>query len=162
MSGSGRGGNKRQGFRRRDKDRENGANGPRDTKKKGDNPRFDKTRGVFVDRPKWVPPTVPSEPIPVPDCPYCGKPIKDISAALTDKTSGEAVHFDCVLGRLAKNETLERGDTVTYIGGGRFGVVRFTSPQDTRGFTIKKIVEWENKENRSEWRRSLADHYSTT
>jgi hypothetical protein len=167
MSGSGRGGNKRQGFRRRDKDKdkEHAAfkeNGARDTKKKGDSPRFDKTRGIFVDRPKWVPPAAPSEPIPVPDCPYCGKPIRDLSAALTDKANGAAVHFDCVLERLAAAETLDRGDAVTYIGGGRFGVVHFNTPQDTRGFTIKKIVEWEDKENRAEWRQSLADHYSIT
>jgi hypothetical protein len=103
-----------------------------------------------------------SEPIPVPLCPYCGKPIRDLSAALTDKTSGEAVHFDCVLARLTENETLERGDAVIYIGGGRFGVVHFNNPSDTRGFTIKKIFEWEDKENRAEWRKSLADHFSVT
>jgi hypothetical protein len=82
--------------------------------------------------------------------------------ALTDKASGAAVHFDCVIARLAENETLDRGDAVTYIGGGRFGVVHFKNPQDNRGFTIKKVFEWEDKENRAEWRKSLADHYSIT
>ena len=159
MSGSGRGGNNRRGIRRKDKDKENWA---KDAKKKADNPRFDKTHGVFVDRPKWVPPVLSAEPIPVPDCPYCGKPIRDLAMALTDKASGAAVHFDCVIARLAENETLARGDAVTYIGGGRFGVVHFNNPNDTRGFTIKKIVEWEDKENRSDWRKSLADHYSIT
>jgi hypothetical protein len=160
---SGRGGNSRRGFRRKDKDKaKEKDNWARDAKKKGDNPRFDKNSGVFVDRPKWVPPTLSADPIPVPDCPYCGKPIRDLSAALTDKTNGEAVHFDCVIARLGENETLERGDTVTYIGGGRFGVVHFKNPQDARGFTIKKIFEWEDKENRADWRKSLADHYSIT
>jgi hypothetical protein len=163
MSGSGRGGNNRRGFRRgKDKNKEKETWAKDGKKKGGDNLRFDKTRGIMVDRPKWVPPAVSTEPIPVLDCPYCGKPIKDLSAALTDKATGEAVHFDCVIARLAESEKLEQGDAVTYIGGGRFGVVHFTNPNDTRGFSIKKIFEWEDKENRAEWRKSLADHFSIT
>jgi hypothetical protein len=110
-----------------------------------------------------------TEPIPAPDCPYCGKPIKDLSAALSDKSSGLAVHFDCVIARIAENEILEKGDAVTYIGGGRFGVVHFSNSSDFPGrspashkFTIKKIFEWEDKENRADWRRFIADHYSVT
>jgi hypothetical protein len=110
-----------------------------------------------------------TEPFPVPDCPYCGKPIKDLAAALSDKDSGAAVHFDCVIARLAENETLEKGDAVTYIGGGRFGIVHFNNPADFQGrsldprkFTIKKVFEWEDKENRAEWRKFVADHYSVT
>ncbi|MDR1248156.1 MAG: hypothetical protein LBK63_02525 [Treponema sp.] len=155
MGGSGKGGNNRRGFRQKEKDRWG-----KEAKKKG--PRFDKSREAMAGRPKWVPPIMSVEPIPVPDCPYCGKPIKDISIALTDKNTGEAIHFDCALRRLAENETLEQGDTVTYIGGGRFGVVRFANPGAHRHFTIKKIFEWEDKENRAEWRKSLADHYSVT
>jgi hypothetical protein len=158
MSVSERGGNNRRGFQRKEKNKNKDRWG---AKKKGDaGPRADKARGA--DRPKWVPPAAPSEPIPVPECPYCGKPIRDISAALTDRNSGEAIHFDCALGRLRDNETLERGDAVTYIGAGRFGVVHFANPNDPRGFTIKKIFEWEDRDNRAEWRKSLADHYSIT
>jgi hypothetical protein len=164
MSGNERGGNRRRGFQRREKEREKEKNRDRwgrEVKKKGaESPRFEKARGA--DRPKWVPPTMACEPIPVPDCPYCGKPIRDISAALTDRNSGEAVHFDCALGRLRDNESLERGDAVTYIGAGRFGVVHFANPHDPRGFIIKKIFEWEDRENRAEWRKSLADRYSVT
>jgi hypothetical protein len=105
---------------------------------------------------------MPSEPIPVPNCPYCGKPIRDLAAALTDRNTGEAIHFDCVLGRLTENEILEQGDAVTYIGAGRFGVVHFANPKDPRGFAIKRIFEWEDRENRAGWRISLADHYSIT
>jgi hypothetical protein len=103
-----------------------------------------------------------TEPFPVPDCPYCGKPIKDLASALSDKNSGAMVHFDCVLSRIAENEVLEKGDAVTYIGGGRFGIVHFSSPSDSRKFMIKKIFEWEDKENRAEWRKFVADHYSVT
>jgi hypothetical protein len=72
------------------------------------------------------------------------------------------VHFDCVLARLMEGEMLERGDTITYIGGGRFGVVHFGDIQNQRGFSIKKIFEWENKDNRAEWRSLVSDHYSGT
>jgi hypothetical protein len=116
--------------------------------------------GPFFERPRWVPPQMSAEPIPVPDCPLCGKPIKDLSAAITDKLSGVPVHFDCAIARIAEGESLEAGDTITYIGGGRFGVLHFPNPQDTRNFTIKKIFELEDKENRAGWRKNISDHYS--
>jgi hypothetical protein len=105
---------------------------------------------------------MPSGPLPVPDCPYCGKPIQDIASAISDRHSGQPVHFDCIITRIAEGEMLEQGDTVTYIGGGRFGIVHFNNPQNAQGFKIKKILEWEDKENRSEWRRTVSDHYSVT
>jgi hypothetical protein len=170
MNGSGKGGNnRRKPFKRRERDSDSGQNNTlRGGKRAGGRGmdggdslrRYEKRAGAFFDRPVWVPPQLSAEPLPQPDCPYCGKPIRDISAALTDKNSGEPVHFDCVIARLAEGETLEAGDAVTYIGGGRFGVVQFPSPQDSRNFKIKKIVEWEDKENRADWRKNISDHYS--
>jgi hypothetical protein len=64
-----------------------------------------------------------------------------------------------------EQETPEQGDVVSYIGGGRFGIVHFNEPAEKRekgAFTIKKILEWEDKENRAEWRGFIADHYSVT
>jgi hypothetical protein len=81
---------------------------------------------------------------------------------VADKHSGAPVHFECVLGRLGEGEILEKGDAVSYIGGGRFGVVHFANPQDQKSFTIKKIFEWENKDNRAEWRSLVSDRYSET
>jgi hypothetical protein len=165
MSGNGKGGSNRRGFRHRDREKDNWSKDNSNSscnKKKGNTPRFDKSRGVLIDRPKWTPPQVSAEPIPVPDCPYCGKPITDLATAIADKDSGQAVHFDCIIGRLAENETLERGDAIAYIGGGRFGVVHFNNPQENRIFSIKKIIEWENKDERVDWRRIVADHFSVT
>jgi hypothetical protein len=160
MSGSGRGGNnRRKPFRRRERDNDNWS---REGKKKADAPRYDATRGIIYERLKWIPPKMSNEPIPTPDCPYCGKPIKDISTALTDKNSGQPVHFDCVIAKIGEHESLEKGEHIAYIGGGRFGVVCFNHAQNSRNFTIKKIVEWEDKENRAEWRKPIADHYSVT
>jgi hypothetical protein len=72
-----------------------------------------------------------------------------------------------VAAKIAGEERLEKGDTVTYIGGGRFGIVHFRSGVPGKGgdgktFTIKKIIEWENKDNRAEWRSTISDHYSVT
>jgi hypothetical protein len=92
---------------------------------------------------------------------------------MTDKASGQPVHFDCAAARIAEGETLENGDSVVYLGGGRFGIVHFPGmirdalrggkggdDYDTRNFHIKKILEWENKENRASWRRDIEDHFS--
>ena len=131
-------------------------------KKGGENHRGEKV--AFFDRPKWVPPKINTEPLPVPDCPWCGKPIKEISFAIADRDTGDPVHFECVSARIAGGETLEKGDVVTYIGGGRFGIVYFNtsgkSQPANRDFRIKKIIEWENKDKRAEWRSLISDRYS--
>jgi hypothetical protein len=134
---------------------------------------FRDSERIAYDRPKWKAPQPSTEPIPHPLCPYCGKPIKDIAAAITDRATGQPAHFDCIAARIAEGETLESGDAVVYIGGGRFGVVHFPGMirdtlqgrgngdgYDTRNFQIKKIVEWEDKENRALWRKNIEDHFS--
>jgi hypothetical protein len=124
--------------------------------------KVEKTRGGLYERPRWTAPVLSSEPIPVPDCPWCGKPITDLSSAITDKDSGGPIHFDCVITRISKSETLKTGETISYIGGGRFGIIHYNNPPDIRDFSIIKIFEWENKDDRSEWRRSISDHFSVT
>ena len=174
MSGNGKGGDNRRNrkpFRRRDKDNPHSQN--RDASKGGGRKAVDlsisgegkpeKKRGSQYERPKWTPPPKPpANSLPSALCAWCGKPIKDISAALSEPDSGNPVHFDCVIDRIVERENLETGDTVSYIGGGRFGIVHFNNPPDTRDFTIKKIFEWENKENRSEWRVTISDYFSVT
>jgi hypothetical protein len=116
-----------------------------------------------ANRLRWIPPVLSTEPLPKPECGYCGKPIDDISDAINDKVSGKPVHFDCVMARLAESESLEKGESISYIGGGRFGIVRFNEGKGPGpAFTIRKIFEWEDKENRADWRQSVADHYSVT
>jgi len=120
--------------------------------------------GVPYERPRWIAPKLNTDPLPVPNCIHCGQPITDLSAALTDKNGG-TVHFDCVMAELSKREELEEGDVLSYVGGGRFGIVRFASPAERksqRAFTIKRILEWEDKDQRAEWRDIIADHYSIT
>ena len=203
-AGNGRGNSRRRPFRRRDRDSDSwegdasrrpsaqGNNVPvrnanrNDSDNQGrrgspprrgaENPR---NPAAFIERPKWIPPKVNTDPLPVPDCPYCGKPIRDLSAALADRITGVPVHFDCVAARIAGAEILEKGDTISYIGGGRFGIVSYggrDSPRpqpgaqyqdsqgraESQGFKIKKIIEWENNDKRAEWRSVICDHYSVT
>ncbi|MDR0721149.1 MAG: hypothetical protein LBF78_16070 [Treponema sp.] len=130
--------------------------------RKNDRLHFDRSRGVIHERPRWTPPQLLTDPLPVPNCPWCGRPIKDIASAIADKDSGAPVHFDCIIARLSEQERLEQGESIAYIGGGRFGIIHYASTQNPRSFTIKKIVEWENKDSRAEWRGNISDHYSIT
>ena len=93
-------------------------------------------------------------------CPKCGEPITDIASSLSDRKTGEPVHFDCVLHEVEAGEQLGEKEKVAYIGQGRFGVLYFENPRDQRKFTIKKIIEWEDREKPSEWRDELSGLYS--
>jgi len=72
------------------------------------------------------------------------------------------VHFDCAINKIIEEEVLERGDTVSYIGGGRFGIIHYNNPPDIRDFKIRKVLELENKEDRSEWRVAISDYFTIT
>jgi hypothetical protein len=170
MSGSGRGGNNRK-HRQRFSGKKDDLQ-KYDRKKNTDNllndgkfetkTSFEKNNAYLQDRPRWTAPVLPANPITTPDCPWCGKPIKEIATAIADKDSGKPIHFDCVLARVAESVSLDTNESVCYIGGGRFGVVHFNNPPDTRNFTIKRILEWEVKDNSTEWRRPISDYFSIT
>ncbi|MGN0728943.1 hypothetical protein [Treponema sp.] len=95
-----------------------------------------------------------------PVCEVCGQGIRDISTAINSRNSEGLIHFDCALESLSKRESLDPGDKLAYIGQGRFGVIHFASPADTKHFTIRKIIEWEEKDKKPEWRSEIADLYS--
>jgi len=109
-------------------------------------------KASFFDRPKWVPPIMNTEPLPVPTCPWCNKPIRDISSAMTDKDTGEPVHFDCVTSRIASGENLEQGEMIAYIGGGRFGIVSTGS----RDFQVRTPDQAAGQESPAEARTGAA------
>jgi hypothetical protein len=115
------------------------------------------------ERLRWTAPKPSAEPLPVLICACCGKPIPAPNEALSDRKTGSPVHFDCAMAELAKQEILETGEVISYLGGGRFGIVSFNGKKEESGnFSIKKIVEWEDKEKRAQWRGVIADHYSIT
>jgi len=95
-----------------------------------------------------------------PLCAHCKQPIIDMATAITDRNKGGTIHFDCALEQLSETEKLEAGDKLTYIGQGRFGIVNFANPHDMKHFTIKKVIDWEDKEKKADWRNEMADLYS--
>ena len=167
MSGSTKGGNNRKNRNRfsgkKDESQKHERN---DRKKQSDNflaeNKFERNKISLHERPRWTAPVMPANPITTPDCPWCGKQIKDITTAISDKDTGLPVHFDCVLARITEMETLETNDCVCYIGGGRFGVVHYNNPPDVRDFVIKRIYEWEVKDNNIDWRRPISEYFSLT
>ena len=93
-------------------------------------------------------------------CPVCGQPITEIASSLSDKKSGDPIHFECALKEVEANETLGEKEKIAYIGQGRFGVLYYENPRDQRKFVIKKIIEWEDREKTNEWREELSGLYS--
>lgn len=101
-----------------------------------------------------------SPKLDAPICAYCGEAILDLPAALADRQTGNPVHFDCVLKKLNESETLKQNEKIVYIGQGRFAVAYFDNPHDLRKFSIIRIIEWEEKDKKFEWRSSIAGLYS--
>lgn len=93
-------------------------------------------------------------------CPMCQQPVTELSTSLADKSTGEPVHFDCVINYLQEKENLLPDQKIVYIGQGRFGVVVFPNPHDMRNFDIIRIIEWEERDKKAEWRTEIADLYS--
>lgn len=93
-------------------------------------------------------------------CPKCGQPITDMASAMADKASGSPMHFECVMSELEKSETLGRNEKICYIGQGRFGILYFENPRDQRHFTIKKIIDWESRDQKNQWREEMSGLYS--
>ncbi|MHB9294427.1 hypothetical protein PilKf_00141 [Pillotina sp. SPG140] len=115
-------------------------------------------REFLYQRPKWTPPPQPTEPLATPLCVSCGKIIRDITTALEEQQSHKPIHFECALEELNKHEHLESGDSIAYIGGGRFAILH-TNFRERRKFSIKKIVVYEPQAERSEWRKSIGERY---
>ncbi|HOS31547.1 MAG TPA: hypothetical protein PLR39_12095 [Treponemataceae bacterium] len=93
-------------------------------------------------------------------CPRCSQPITDLPSALADRTSGEPVHFDCVLQFLQNAEELKQNEKITYIGQGRFAVTYFENPHDLRKFNIVRIIDWEERDKVYEWRDTISGLFS--
>ncbi len=107
-----------------------------------------------------IPEFTPPPRLPTPTCAKCGEPIQDVTTALNDKGSGAPVHFDCVLTFLQGAENLGPNEKIVYIGQGRFAVMFFENPVDTRKFKILRTIEWEGKDSRPEWRAEISGNYS--
>lgn len=147
----------------------------RNNRRRKDAPR--KSGSQYAERPVERIKLYEGEPV---ECSFCGKPVTDVASALADKTTDMPVHFDCVLNYLAEHETLNDGQSISYIGQGRFAVISSKVPgaaAETAGggvaaagavaagapsprFVIERIIEWEPRDKKYEWRVNIADAYS--
>lgn len=95
-------------------------------------------------------------------CKICGQTItsEEFESAMTDKSSDEPVHFDCILKKVIESEKPGPGEKISYIGQGKFAVLHFENPHDLRHFTIRRTIEWEHHEERLEWRNQVASLFS--
>jgi hypothetical protein len=91
-----------------------------------------------------------------PACCVCGKPIRDILAALLHKDTGEPAHFDCIAKELLAGETLAEGERFTYLGSGVFGIIRPGKAGDPSSIVIRKKIDYEDKEKAAAWKRTLS------
>ncbi|MDR1316052.1 MAG: hypothetical protein LBK13_04180 [Spirochaetales bacterium] len=91
-----------------------------------------------------------------PPCCVCGKPIRDILAALLHRETGEPAHFDCIAKQILAGETLAEGERFTYLGSGVFGIIRQGKATDPSSIVIRKKIEYEDKEKAAAWKRGLS------
>jgi len=164
MSNSGKGGNNRRSRHRYSnrKDESSKHEKKRNNETYLSSEKSEKNQSMY-ERPQWTAPVLPANYQSItPECPWCGKQIKDVNCAIADKETGRPVHFDCVLARVTDMVSLETNDAVCYIGGGRFGVIHYNNPPDIKDFVIKRIIEWEVKDNSTDWRLPISEHFSIT
>lgn len=103
---------------------------------------------------------VPPRATPSFSCALCEKPILDLTGAITDKETGQPVHFDCALERITAAETLEPGEKIAYLGSGSFGIVTQIEGRPEGAFTVKRRIQWEKEGEKKDWRKLLSSHIS--
>ncbi len=143
--GTRRDGSRRREDRRRDAERRRGGEGGREP-----------SRGGRRERPTAEPAqTRPAVPLVVPDCPICGKPVRELSSAVTHRASGQPAHFDCIVRELRESNEIGAEEKVCYLGGGSFGVLEFPPPGGQSRFVIKRRIQYEEKETPHDWKKPL-------
>lgn len=93
-------------------------------------------------------------------CPKCGQPVTDVASAMSDKASGKPMHFECAMEQVSGGESLGPNEKIAYIGQGRFAVLYYENIRDQRHFQIKKIIEWESRDAKFEWRDEMSNLFS--
>ncbi len=88
-----------------------------------------------------------------PECPICNQSVKFLLTAISVGEDNRPAHFDCVLKLLSETEDLGPKEKITYIGNGNFAIV---SGKAGKNLVIRKKIEFENRESKSEWRKLIS------
>ncbi len=150
-----------EGSRRRDRHRRHknpGTKNPPTNQHEAQNPRESRSERPERNEKRVEMPPLPK--LPTLTCVKCGEPIQDSTSALVDKGTGGPIHFDCVITFLQGAENLGLNEKIVYIGQGRFAVMFFENPLDTKKFRIMRTIEWEGRETKAEWRIDISDRFS--
>ena len=83
--------------------------------------------------------------IPKVICPICTKPINKVTTSIIHKETGKKAHFDCIIQELKKFYHLNPKEAVCYLGGGSFGIIEENKGHSTKGFVIKRRIQYEEK-----------------
>jgi len=97
----------------------------------------------------------PEVPLVFPDCPVCGKPVRELASALTHRVSRVPAHFDCVVRELRDSNEMNPQEKLCYLGGGTFGILEFRPSGGPSRFVIKKRIPYEEKEAPQDWKKPL-------
>lgn len=100
-------------------------------------------------------PRAPAAPVFAPDCPVCGKPVRELAAALTHRLTGAPAHFECIMKELRDANELAPQEKLCYLGGGTFGILLFKPSGGVNRFTIRKRIPYEEKDTPQDWKKSL-------
>jgi hypothetical protein len=100
-------------------------------------------------------PARPQVVLPSPDCPLCGKPVRELASALTHRVSRQPAHFDCIVRELRDSTDIAPQEKLCYLGAGSFGILEFRPPGGPSRFVIKKRIQYEEKELPQEWKKPL-------
>lgn len=85
-------------------------------------------------------------------CTVCSEGVKEVGNAI-DYMGGPA-HFDCVIRSLTEKEDLKKGEKITYIGSGRFGVINNKKNDSGVPFTLLREIDVEDRDKELPWRDS--------
>ena len=97
----------------------------------------------------------------MPACPLCGKPVYDLSTAISaSRETGEPAHFDCVLERVVASESIAADEKLVYLGSGSFGVVEFKDNKSESAFSVKRRIQWEKEGEKKDWRKVISSRIS--
>ena len=97
----------------------------------------------------------PPTPVVFPDCPLCGKSVRELASALTHRASGQPAHFDCIMRELRDSNEIGPQEQLCYLGGGSFGIVELRPQGAPSRFVIRKRIQYEEKETPQEWKKQL-------
>lgn len=91
-----------------------------------------------------------------PDCPVCGKPVRELPSALTHRVSGKPAHFECIMKEIRDANELAPQERLCYLGAGTFGILQFRSAGGATKFTIRKRISYEEKDSPQDWKKTLS------